>query len=741
MNLFSLLEQQETLWVVLYLLVAFLLGLLLGYVIWGIKIARLNKSIRSKDERVRMLEEQLKEAQEIHDIHDADMKRVGLELRNSQIKSNRLDAEKSQLQKTITHLQDQEATHKADLDELNLQLDAMSVKYESVNKELKQISAEAASYSSSNNDGNNADDLMARIDMLTQQNKELVNTRAKEKETYINQVRELRMTLSELQTVNYNTTEQLNLRARQVDDLKAELVKLRNTNVGSDSGDGAYGSGASQDDVDELLAKNNSLVLRIADLEKRNQALSTSGGETAALSLQVQSLQEALEAATDNLAMMEGEKSQLQQELEELSVKLAQLEDEKLQLEADFAQHMETKMMSARSVASNQSETDVQLEELEQHLQIIQKQKANQVKLARVEKEGLLRQLNAKEKALQAALAELVAAQHTNENEAYKLQLVQLKAALKRAEAEKQSEQDSFAAQVLEMQANHAELMELEQHKLDAFITEQADLNARISELETANYQVETDAMEQLTSMDYKMMLVNDQLSRTRDENMNLYVQINELKARIETLQQQGATVAATGTVSSITENQALSAAKKAVIDLIGNVIPKAGIADKDDLKVINGIGAFIEEKLNGLGIYTYEQISYFDEDAIEKVTEAIQFFPGRIQRDGWINQAKELIGKKSNSDAITSAKIAIQNAMGNSITVATPDEKDDLKVIKGIGSFIEQQLNELGIYTYEQISQLDAELIARITTAIEFLPGRIERDDWVGQAQNILNR
>ena len=55
------------------------------------------------------------------------------------------------------------------------------------------------------------------------------------------------------------------------------------------------------------------------------------------------------------------------------------------------------------------------------------------------------------------------------------------------------------------------------------------------------------------------------------------------------------------------------------------------------------------EEKLNNLGIYTYEQISSFDEKMINLVTDAIEFFPGRIERDQWVKQAKSLFDAKYN--------------------------------------------------------------------------------------------
>ena len=68
-----------------------------------------------------------------------------------------------------------------------------------------------------------------------------------------------------------------------------------------------------------------------------------------------------------------------------------------------------------------------------------------------------------------------------------------------------------------------------------------------------------------------------------------------------------------------------------------------AVITSKDDLQVIKGIGPFIEEKLNALGITTYRQIANMNAKLEEQVNEAIEFFPGRVKRDEWAKQAKKL--------------------------------------------------------------------------------------------------
>ena len=63
-----------------------------------------------------------------------------------------------------------------------------------------------------------------------------------------------------------------------------------------------------------------------------------------------------------------------------------------------------------------------------------------------------------------------------------------------------------------------------------------------------------------------------------------------------------------------------------------------------DDLKRIKGVGSVIEETLNSLGIYQFEQISKWDDDNVSWV-ENFLAFPGRVKREGWVEQSKTLGG------------------------------------------------------------------------------------------------
>ena len=63
--------------------------------------------------------------------------------------------------------------------------------------------------------------------------------------------------------------------------------------------------------------------------------------------------------------------------------------------------------------------------------------------------------------------------------------------------------------------------------------------------------------------------------------------------------------------------------------------------------------------------------------------------------------------------------------------------EPDDLKLISGIGPGIEKTLHELGIYHFRQIAELTPDNVAWIDQRLRFR-GRIEREDWIGQAQRL---
>ncbi len=70
---------------------------------------------------------------------------------------------------------------------------------------------------------------------------------------------------------------------------------------------------------------------------------------------------------------------------------------------------------------------------------------------------------------------------------------------------------------------------------------------------------------------------------------------------------------------------------------------PKADTAaGADDLKVLSGVGPALEKKLHAEGITTFAQIAAWTDADAEEFGEKLNF-KGRIEREGWIEQAKEL--------------------------------------------------------------------------------------------------
>ena len=113
--------------------------------------------------------------------------------------------------------------------------------------------------------------------------------------------------------------------------------------------------------------------------------------------------------------------------------------------------------------------------------------------------------------------------------------------------------------------------------------------------------------------------------------------------------------------------------------------------SDRDDLKKIQNIGPFLEEKLNEQGIFTFRQIAAWDAAEIEDITTKIGYLPGRIATDDWVGQAQNL---------------------ASVLMSATPDEKppkgfrpDNLKVVDGIGPKIESILKENEINTLADLA------------------------------------
>ena len=86
----------------------------------------------------------------------------------------------------------------------------------------------------------------------------------------------------------------------------------------------------------------------------------------------------------------------------------------------------------------------------------------------------------------------------------------------------------------------------------------------------------------------------------------------------------------------------AAAPAKKAAPKKAAKAEAPAAAAGSDDLKKLSGVGPALEKKLHAAGVTSFAQIAAWGEAEIADFDEKLSF-KGRIEREGWVEQAKEL--------------------------------------------------------------------------------------------------
>ena len=95
-------------------------------------------------------------------------------------------------------------------------------------------------------------------------------------------------------------------------------------------------------------------------------------------------------------------------------------------------------------------------------------------------------------------------------------------------------------------------------------------------------------------------------------------------------------------------EEDSASDAKKSDVPEGASVDDKKGMvytsepSDADDLTQIRGVGPKLAEKLNSEGIYKFDQIAAWTDEQVS-IFDDLLSFNGRIERDEWVETAKEL--------------------------------------------------------------------------------------------------
>ncbi|MBJ29671.1 MAG: hypothetical protein CMB61_06435 [Euryarchaeota archaeon] len=385
------------------------------------------------------------------------------------------------------------------------------------------------------------------------------------------------------------------------------------------------------------------------------------------------------------------------------------------------------------------------------------------------------------------------------EEEAAELRaILRKKAEERKAEEEARKEEEEAAKRAAE---EEAERIEREAQERAARLQREAQERAAMVERDAARKAAEVEREAEIKAMEAKEKLRKRAIERKRQMDLEekenqvardkaaerfaaMEKELEDRKSKIEKLDAE----------TRKKESALLRVAERSK-DIDFGILGFATADQKDQLQEINGVGPFIEDKLNALGIYTFAQISRMNSDLEDKVNEAIEFFPGRIKRDEWAKQARAMVDREDTDDETTSAepdsaaiaqKDLIERAreevrikeeeeekrreverrkekaaeLLSSITSETApvrekeddpgidfavigfgseDDRDNLQKIDGIGRFVEKKLNDIGIYKISQISSMTQEISEEVNRAIGLGPGRIDRDEWVLQAKRLI--
>ena len=86
-------------------------------------------------------------------------------------------------------------------------------------------------------------------------------------------------------------------------------------------------------------------------------------------------------------------------------------------------------------------------------------------------------------------------------------------------------------------------------------------------------------------------------------------------------------------------------------------------------------------------------------------------------------------------------ARVAVKKYAATAPAIGKPvpqGERDNLQEIIGVGKIFEATLHELGIYQFRQIAAFGPADLARVNAELKEFKGRIEHDDWIGQAKEM---
>jgi len=160
----------------------------------------------------------------------------------------------------------------------------------------------------------------------------------------------------------------------------------------------------------------------------------------------------------------------------------------------------------------------------------------------------------------------------------------------------------------------------------------------------------------------------------------------------------------------------------------------KRDVAEQEELRVQNReLSRVLESKENSRKQYEQDANRYRDHaDKQEHASETLRLRLNEVEQNFMELEQQQRSALKDARQPATATSGAISARIGII-------EQDDLKEIIGIGKVFEHSLHELGIVSFRQIANFDISDIARVNAELKEFKGRMEQDDWIGQAKDLL--
>lgn len=186
--------------------------------------------------------------------------------------------------------------------------------------------------------------------------------------------------------------------------------------------------------------------------------------------------------------------------------------------------------------------------------------------------------------------------------------------------------------------------------------------------------------------------------------------------------------------------------------------VDQGGAGPSDDLTRIRGLDVVMQKRLKELGIRRFQELAALTAADVKGLNETLGL-KGRIEQENWLGQAQILatgretyysrrVDRGLPVPEFTAPAALAPAATAQPASAPRPAEpgtlprssaprgpSDDLKRIRGIGVLIEKKLNELGIRHFQELATLNATDVATLSDRLG-IPGRIEQENWLGQAQ-----